>query len=120
MSPIIFMLIMEYLSCTLKVAASQTEFHYHHGCKEIKRCSLSFVDDLLLSCKADGSSVRRLMAALGHFTVVAGLEINPAKFHLVLAGISEQTSGHLQSLTGFHEGTLPFNYLGPQSSLKNC
>jgi len=70
------------------------------------------VDDLLLFCKADGSSVKCLMAPLGHFTVVTGLEINPAKSHLVLAGISEQTSSRLLSLTGVQEGTMPFKYLG--------
>jgi len=36
MSPIIFVLIMEYLSRTLKVAAAQREFHYHHGLKRLK------------------------------------------------------------------------------------
>ncbi|XP_062093736.1 uncharacterized protein LOC133799753 [Humulus lupulus] len=51
MSPILFVLIMEYLTRSLQLAALNASYRYHPMCKSLKLLNLCFADDLLLFCK---------------------------------------------------------------------
>lgn len=112
MSPLIFVLVMEYLTRSLQLAMEQPEFRFHPNCKEIRLCNLYFADDLLLFCKGNVKSVECLMAAFKHFSDCSGLEANPDKSQIVMAGVKEEQAHNILTATGFQRGVLPFRYLG--------
>lgn len=74
MFPLLFVLVMEYLSRTLKRMSNLPDFHFHPMCKKLKLTHLVFADDLMIFCKGDIQSVARVMEALNHFSKVTGLE----------------------------------------------
>uniref|UniRef100_A0A803PY04 Reverse transcriptase domain-containing protein n=1 Tax=Cannabis sativa TaxID=3483 RepID=A0A803PY04_CANSA len=49
LSPLIFVIIMDYLTKRLKLEATQNTFKYHPLCKNLNLVSLYFADDLILS-----------------------------------------------------------------------
>ena len=53
MSPLLFVIGMEYLSRILKVTSEAKEFNFHPRCSKIKLNHLIFADDLMLFCKGN-------------------------------------------------------------------
>lgn len=94
-SPMLFVLVMDYLSHLLKVMGLDRSFAFHPGCKDLKLNHLMFADDVLLFCKGDLKSIKCLMVALTHFADVSGLEVNKNKTHLMSAGVSEEVKGQI-------------------------
>ncbi|KAL9236015.1 hypothetical protein vseg_010730 [Gypsophila vaccaria] len=76
LSPLLFILCMEYLNRTLKYATSTTEFKYHPMCKELKLTSLMFADDVILFCKGEAHSMITLLRAYSIFSKASGLQVN--------------------------------------------
>jgi len=79
MSPLLLVLVMEYLSRVLKCMGELLDFHFHPMCKHLKLTHLIFADNLMIICKGDTSSVARVMEALTHFSEVTGLVANVDK-----------------------------------------
>jgi len=102
-SPLLFVIVMDYLSRALKIAAQSLDFKFHPLCKSVSLAHLCFGDDLLLFCKADCGSVACLMAAFQHFSECTRLEAN-LESQIIMAGINEVLKKHLLELTGFQEG----------------
>ncbi|XP_070013891.1 uncharacterized protein [Nicotiana sylvestris] len=67
-SPILFVLVMEYLSRTLKTISVLRDFRFHPMCKELKLTHLHFADDLMIFCKGHMKYVARILEALKHFS----------------------------------------------------
>ncbi|WMV42414.1 hypothetical protein MTR67_035799 [Solanum verrucosum] len=88
-SPLLFVLVMEYLSRTLHTMSQLPNFKYHIICKKLKLTHLIFVDDLMIFCKGSVDSVNRVMEALDHFSAAIGLEDNLDKSNVYLAGIDK-------------------------------
>nr|XP_009600178.1 uncharacterized protein LOC104095699 [Nicotiana tomentosiformis] len=88
-SPLLFVLVMEYLSRTLKKMSELPDFTYHPMCKDLKLTHLIFADGLMILCKGDIKFIARVMEAISHF-----------------------------SRTGFTIGTLPIKYLRMPLSFK--
>ncbi|XP_019236233.1 PREDICTED: uncharacterized protein LOC109216524 [Nicotiana attenuata] len=61
LSPLLFVLIMEYLSRVLKCMSNLADFKFHPMCKNLKLTHLIFVDDLMIFCKGKKESVARVM-----------------------------------------------------------
>ncbi|XP_059316931.1 uncharacterized protein LOC132067650 [Lycium ferocissimum] len=119
MSQLLFVLVMEYLSSVLKCMSNLPDFQYHPMCKHIKLTHLIFVDDLMIFCKGDASSVARVMEALIHCSAVTGLVANVDKSSLFIAGVEDDTKEQLLGMTGFSLGQFPIRHLGlPLSSKK--
>ena len=53
MSPLIYVLAMDYLVRSLKVAYAEEGFKFHLGCTQMRLGSLSFADDLLFFYRAN-------------------------------------------------------------------
>lgn len=76
MSALLFVLVMQYLSRVLKCMCALPHFAFHFMCKQVKLSHLILVDDLMIFCNANNSSVKRIMEALDHFGDVSGLVAN--------------------------------------------
>jgi len=86
LSPLIFVLVMEYLSKLFKKASNEQGFKFHPHCKKTKLIHLMFVDDLVVFGAADPRAVQLIMEAFGKFSRSTGLEANTAKSQVVMGG----------------------------------
>ncbi|WMV17411.1 hypothetical protein MTR67_010796 [Solanum verrucosum] len=112
-SPLLFVLVMEYLSRTLHTMSQLPDFKYHPMCKKLKLTHLIFADDLMIFCQGNVDSVNRVMEALAHFYTATGLEANLEKSNVYLAGVDESVRIQILAKTGFSEV-----FILPQSILK--
>lgn len=60
-SPLLFVLVMEYLTRLLQARTAHSPFRYHPGCKQLKIINLCFADDLLLFCQGRVPSVQLIL-----------------------------------------------------------
>ena len=77
LSPLLFVIGMEYLSRSLKSFAGT--FGFHPRCKTIKLTPLCFADDLMIFFKGDISSVRIIFDCIKGFSNTSGLHVNSGK-----------------------------------------
>ena len=94
LSPLLFVIGMEYLSRILRSA--EGAFHFHPRCKTIILSHLCFVDDLMLFCKGDVSSVRSLCNCLHLFSQTSGLQAYSAKSAIYTAGMPSDIKEELR------------------------
>lgn len=78
MSPLLFIVVMEYLSRYLNLKVPNS-FKFHKGCKDVRLNQLYFTDDLFIFCYGDVAFVSFLANALEHFERVSGLQVNEEK-----------------------------------------
>ncbi|XP_062103007.1 uncharacterized protein LOC133813999 [Humulus lupulus] len=112
MSPQLFVLIMEYLTRSLQLAALKSPFRYHPMCKSLKLINLCFADDLLLFCKSSISAVRSVKEVLDEFAAATGLSINSGKSHIFFCGVTSNDRTRIAQEINLTEGTFPLKYLG--------
>lgn len=86
-SPLIFVMVMEYLSRTLRIIGDLPDFRYHYKCKDMKMNHLIFADDLMIVGKAHGPSIDRVLEGLKYFHEVSGLQINEDKSSIYISGV---------------------------------
>ena len=116
LSPLLFVIGMEYLSRSLKSIVGT--FGFRIQCKSINLTHLCFADDLMIFCKGDLSSVRVICECIKVFSNTLGLHANTDKFAISLAGIDTSLKDDIRDISQFALGTLPFRYLGVLLSSK--
>ncbi|XP_062089402.1 uncharacterized protein LOC133795936 [Humulus lupulus] len=84
MSPLLFVLIMEYLTRSLQHVPLNSPFRFHPMCKSLKLINLCFADDLLIFCKGTLPAVRSVKVVLDEFATASGLFINSGKSQFFL------------------------------------
>lgn len=67
-SPMIFVLVMEYRSRVLEKMSKLPDFRFHPMCKNLQLTYYTFADDLMIFCKGAEASVQRVIEALSHFS----------------------------------------------------
>ena len=67
MSPLLFVLCMEYLSRILTKMSTLEKFRFHPRCKEMRLTHLCFADDLILCCKGEFESIYLMLRAFKLF-----------------------------------------------------
>ncbi|KAH0773268.1 hypothetical protein KY290_010405 [Solanum tuberosum] len=87
MSSLLFVLVMEYLSRALQKVGELPDFKFHPMCCGTKLNHLIFADDLMLFCKGDLKSIRRMIEVLNHFSRVTGIVANLDKSKIFVAGV---------------------------------
>ncbi|XP_030479209.1 uncharacterized protein LOC115696448 [Cannabis sativa] len=112
MSPLLFLLGMEYLSRLLKKAGSKEEFKYFQRCKDLNLNHLCFVDDVILFCHRDFRSIYCMLQALKLFSCSSGLESSPSKSAIYCCGMEERETQRVVDISGFCKKETPFKYLG--------
>lgn len=118
MSPLLFVLCMDYLSRLLTYAGRQKGYQFHHRCKGLGLNHLVFADDLLIFCKGDYDSVMWNMRSLATFASTSGLCANAGKSAIYTCNMDEQVKHQILGDTKYTEETLPFSYLGVKISAK--
>ena len=78
-SPLLFVLVMEYLPRLFHHASSTSGFRFHPKCEENKLVHLMFADGLIVFSAADRGSVHRSMTAFDTFSQSSGLLANKDK-----------------------------------------
>lgn len=97
LSPFIFIIAMEFLSCMLKMNTNVPNLKYHPKCERLNLTHLAFADDFIFFLsRGDESSARILMQTLKQFSGFYGLEVNVAKSFLFIAGIPNSEREALQ------------------------
>ena len=111
LSPLLFVIVMEYFSRQMKKLSSQ-QYAFHPGCKALKLTHLMFADDLLIFCKAQPSTLSSIIRVLNEFHERSGLQANQTKSQAIYGGCNSTTIEACNQITGFREGGLPLKYLG--------
>uniref|UniRef100_A0A803QR02 Reverse transcriptase domain-containing protein n=1 Tax=Cannabis sativa TaxID=3483 RepID=A0A803QR02_CANSA len=112
MSPLLFVLGMEYLSRLMKKIGEKKDFRFHERCLGLKLNHLAFADDVLLFCYGDNNSVSYLLKALKLFSLTSGLNPNANKTAVYCCNMQEECVRKLTQLSGFSRHDFPFTYLG--------
>ena len=112
LSPLLFILTMEYFSRMMKLASLHADFHLHPSCKKLSLNHLMSADDVLLFCKAHPLTVQLIMQVLKDFHSCSGLQANHSKSVVVFGGCSMGLQSQCLNITGFQEWTFPLRYLG--------
>ncbi|CAK8530499.1 unnamed protein product [Lathyrus sativus] len=118
LSPLLFVIIMEYLSRLLLKMQRNPKFNHHAKCERLQITHLTFADDLLLFSRGDYVSVEILYLTLNKFLDSTGLKINPSKSRMYFGNVSATVKCDILQLTSYNEGSFPFRYLGIQVTSK--
>ncbi|XP_062075488.1 uncharacterized protein LOC133779554 [Humulus lupulus] len=111
-SPLLFVLVMEYLTRLLIQVSYRKDFRFHPNCKKLKLVCLCFADDLVLFCKGASSSVKIIKECFTSFSLASGLTANMAKSQVYGGGLTEEDSKNIVTRLQFAEGSFPLKYLG--------
>lgn len=76
LSPLLFVLCMEYLSKILYKLGELETFEFHPRCKEVKLTHICFADDLIMCYKGTFQSIYLLLSAFKLFSETSGLKAN--------------------------------------------
>ncbi|CAH9110752.1 unnamed protein product, partial [Cuscuta epithymum] len=87
MSPLLFVICLEYFSRLLKVRTSGPNFNFHPQCASLGITHLAYADDLMLFSRGDKFSIEILVTALKDFGDVSGLRVNHDKSNIFLGGV---------------------------------
>lgn len=119
MSPLLFVLIMEYFHRVLQSLSRVPNFNFHPKCEKMKIINLRFADDILMFVRGDLESIKLLMDKVRDFSTSTGLKISVPKSKIYFGGVDDNTINQIQQETGFAVGNMPFRYLGvPLASKK--
>ncbi|XP_062103667.1 uncharacterized protein LOC133814762 [Humulus lupulus] len=111
-SPLLFVLVMEYLTRLLQLGAQQHDFRFHSLCKSLKIINLYFADDLIIFYKANRGSVQCVKKIFDDFCSSTGLKANLSKSQVYFGGVLNDNKANLLQILQFEEGTFPLKYLG--------
>ncbi|CAH9079933.1 unnamed protein product, partial [Cuscuta epithymum] len=87
MSPLLFVLCLEYFSRLLTMRTKQGSFNFHPQCSSLGITHLAYADDLMLFSRGDTFSIRILVDALKEFGDVSGLRVNHDKSNIFVGGV---------------------------------
>lgn len=86
-SPLLFVIIMEYMHRIMMKMQLDPNFNHHTRCEKLSFTNLQFADDVLLLCRGDPISVEVMMEAFKKFTDTTGLKVNSAKCRMYFEGM---------------------------------
>lgn len=118
-SPLLFVIMMEYMNRVMTKMKESSDFRYHSKCKKIGITHLAFADDVLLFSRGDQNSIETIIDAFNIFSESTGLVIYPKKCKAFYGGMDTDTIAQVHAKTNFEEGQLPIRYIGiPLTSKK--
>ncbi|CAH9101719.1 unnamed protein product [Cuscuta europaea] len=119
MSPLLFVVCLEYFSRLLHMRNKVSSFKFHPKCGKLNISHVAYADDRMLFSRGDYPSIKVLIDALEQFGTVSGLRVNFDKSNIFLGGLVDHDLAHILDLIDFKEGTFPVRYVGiPLAPLK--
>lgn len=112
MSPLLFILCMEYFTRVIKYVGKQEHFKFHPRCSSLAMNHLCFADDMLIFCKGEYPSVLLMLKGVKLFADTTGLIANPNKSAIYGCGIEDSELQRIVDYYGYKLGKLPIKYLG--------
>ncbi|XP_021996282.1 uncharacterized protein LOC110893484 [Helianthus annuus] len=113
LSPYLFTLVMEILTCILHQATQlDSSFRFHNKCEKQHIINLCFADDLFLFARGDVQSAQCIMESLTRFTNMSGLVPSIQKSTAFFCNVSNHVKVAILDILPFEEGLLPVKYLG--------
>lgn len=109
-SPYLFSIAMNVLSCILAVTPSHFKFHWK--CKDLKLTHLFYADDVLLFSNGDKNSVSHLMDCVSKFSASSGLHPSIAKSTVFFGNCTSRFIRWFDRIYGIAHGQLPVKFLG--------
>jgi hypothetical protein len=119
LSPLLFVIIMEYLNRLLLQMQHNPNFNHHSKCEQLQLTNMIFVDDLLLFARGNQGSIALMQHTLQIFLESTGLKVNPSKSRIYFGAVPRHIKSEILQMTAYTEGTLPFRYLGVPVTRKN-
>jgi len=99
--PLIFVLVMEYLTRLYDQAGNKEGFKFHPHCKDNRMAHLIFADDLIVFSAAEPKTLAAIKEAFEMFSISTGLEANIDKSQIVMGGCHEQLRKQVLEQTGY-------------------
>ncbi|XP_058755140.1 uncharacterized protein LOC131628305 [Vicia villosa] len=106
-SPLLFVIAMEYLHRCLRKMQKNPAFKFHPKCGKLGIVNICFADDLMLFTRGDKISVTLLMATFKDFSAATGLRASPTKCKVYFGGVSEDVQQQILDTTGFAVFPMP-------------
>ncbi|XP_021756626.1 uncharacterized protein LOC110721745 [Chenopodium quinoa] len=100
MSPLVFVIVIEYLSRLLKKVGAKRGFRFHQRCKSLRLKHLIFADDLMLFSYADKKFVSFLVRALKAFEGCSGLQANVDKSAIYFGSVQPEVQQGIVTESG--------------------
>lgn len=88
-SPMILIIIMEYMNISLTKMQKDHNFNHHAKCEKLSLINLTFADDVLLFSRGDQKSVEMMLDAFKKLYESTDLIVNPRKCKDYRGGIGE-------------------------------
>ncbi|XP_058754263.1 uncharacterized protein LOC131627147 [Vicia villosa] len=125
MSPLLFVLSMEYLSRIIAKIGERERLRFPENCEAIKLNHLSFADDVLLFCHEDYLSTYSMLHGRDLFSRTSGLYPNKGENEIYNCGTKDYDILKIFKASGFKRNNLPFIYIGmpinsKRISTKDC
>ncbi|XP_062097435.1 uncharacterized protein LOC133803386 [Humulus lupulus] len=111
-SPLLFVLAMEYCTLLFQQASMNKGYRFHPKCKHLKIVNLCFADDLVIFGKGVHNSVQIIKESFSDFCCASGLTANKDKSQVYFGGVAEDEAQNLLEGLQFTEGHFPLKYLG--------
>ncbi|XP_060170890.1 uncharacterized protein LOC132601849 [Lycium barbarum] len=111
-SPLLFVICMEYFARIMQWVAKQQGFEFHTKFKSMRLNDLCFVDDMLIFGKEERNSVVLMLRGLKTFSMTSGLTTNATKSNIFSAKMDNKDLDELCEVTRYAKGILLFKYLG--------
>ncbi|XP_058766071.1 uncharacterized protein LOC131639605 [Vicia villosa] len=108
-SPLLFVIMMDYLDRLLRRMYTDPAFKFHSKCEKVGLTNLTFADDILLFCRGDAISVQMLLKTVQTFFESTGLVVNSKKCKVFCGGMDIMDKEQMIGTTGFIEGQLPMS-----------
>lgn len=112
LSPYLFTIIMELLSCLLLEGWARKLYLPHPRCKRIELSHISFVDDIIVFYRGEGTSVKAIIEIINTLARYTGLVVNKEKTILIVGGIEVNTAQLWANGLGINTSSLPLKFLG--------
>ncbi|XP_058746559.1 uncharacterized protein LOC131619487 [Vicia villosa] len=87
-SPLLFVIAMEYLHRCLRKLQQNLDFKFHPKCGKLGIVNICFADDLMLFTRGDKISGTLLMSIFKDFSAATGLRATPTKCKVHFGGVS--------------------------------
>ena len=112
LSPYLFVICMNVLSCMLDKAAVGKKIGYHPRCRNMSLTHLCFADDIMVFSDGTSRSIQGILETFEKFAVMSGLKISLEKSTVFMTGMSPRAKEAILRQFPFESGTLPVKYLG--------